>query len=122
MDPATAHARLAQSCLRYLLLEDIGIPSRNSPPSIDRYPFLRYAVSYWPHHVRYSGDTIHQYGELLRQFFAVSNIERLKACLQWQRGFRVWFSLRMDSSAELVVHTLVFHGLSNVLRATRFKK
>lgn len=119
-DPEDGHARLAQICLRYLLLEDVELPRPGFTPDLKKYPLLSYALSNWPLHMSRSGEAIHQYGDLLRRFFDVSNVDRLKACLCWSPWFEEVFTCSEAVGAEIVIHALAFHGISNVLKVVGF--
>jgi len=72
------HADLAKKSLRYLLLDDIDIPSP-AKLSSSRHRFMSYAISALPHHLENAGDHIRQCLPLLDQFLD----QRVSLFRQW---------------------------------------
>ncbi|KAI9857975.1 MAG: hypothetical protein M1813_007945 [Trichoglossum hirsutum] len=114
IDTKSGHVLMANACLRFLLLPEMAFINSQS---LADYPFLAYAVSYWPIHVRESQERVVECKELLSEFFA-------EGCA----AYREWAAFTMSAQDGLVPAavlleppdvciTLVEYGLQNLVQA-----
>lgn len=116
LDPSRpyGHVLIVERCLRYLLFEDFD----RSPPestrelnsSIANFPFLQYAVTYWPWHSRQAGEKIESLTPLLHRFL---NFESGNYVF-WERFYFAENGKRHEFKAVSVLCTLVQLDLENV--------
>lgn len=66
-----AHAELAKTCLTYIIFDDFGGgPCDDYEIRLEKYPFLAYAVRYWPEHVsEYENNGDRSLDQLVLNFF-----------------------------------------------------
>jgi ankyrin repeat protein len=104
------HVMMAIACLRYLLLPEI---TAITVQHFKTYPFMVYALFYWPVHVAKSEERISEYESLLGSFLAAS-----------EQGYGLWASFwsqpepgdrNRPSPPQPISLTIVRHGLINIL-------